>query len=213
MTSSGPALWRDILRRRVVTIAAMLAVWAVAIEGRLVLLQVVRHGELMARAERQQMRTQPLPPKRGDILDRHGRILATSVDADSIVAVPSEISDAKDVVQKLCGALGDCTSKDQQNLVERLSQPRAFAYVRRQVPQDQAQRVAALNLDGIGSVKESKRFYPNRELAAHLLPVGVVTLGQVDGHHTVGVADDDRLHRAGQQIEGQPLFAGVGRHR
>ncbi len=169
MTSPGPALWRDILRRRVVGIAAMLALWAVGIEARLVLLQVVRHGELMARAERQQMRTQPLPPKRGDILDRHGRILATSVDADSIVAVPTEIGDAKTAVQKICGALGDCTPKDQQNLVERLSQPRAFAYVRRQVPQDQAQRVAALNLDGIGSVKESKRFYPNRELAAHLL--------------------------------------------
>ena len=169
MTTPGTAAWREILRRRVVTVAALLAVWAVVIEGRLVVLQVVRHADLAARAERQQMRTQPLPPKRGDILDRHGRILATSVDADSIVAVPTEIGDAKATVQTLCAALGDCTPKDQQSLTDRLSQRRPFAYVRRQVGQDQAQRVAALNLDGIGFVKESKRFYPNRELAAHLL--------------------------------------------
>ena len=45
-------------------------------------------------AERQQMRTIVAPAKRGDILDRHGRVLATSVDADSIYAVPSEISNA-----------------------------------------------------------------------------------------------------------------------
>ncbi|MBI3493597.1 MAG: PASTA domain-containing protein, partial [Acidobacteria bacterium] len=143
--------------------------------------QVGRHADLMARAERQQLRTQPLPPKRGDILDRHGRILATSVDADSIYAVPTELGDAKTVVEKLCGALADCTQKDRQALVDRLSQPRPFAYVRRQVAQDQAQRVAALNLDGIGFVKESKRFYPNRELAAHLLGwVGIDNKG-LDG--------------------------------
>lgn len=161
--------WREILRRRVIIVAALLTLWAVGIEVRLVVLQVVRHGELMARAERQQQRTQQLPPKRGDILDRHGRILATSVDADSIYAVPTDLGDVPSTVQNLCGALGDCTPKERQSLIDRLGHSRAFAYVRRQVSQDQAQRVAALNLDGIGFVKESKRFYPNRELAAHLL--------------------------------------------
>ena len=53
------------------------------------------HADLVARAERQQMRTIVAPAKRGDILDRHGRVLATSVDADSIYAVPSEIADAR----------------------------------------------------------------------------------------------------------------------
>ena len=64
-----------------------------AIEARLVYLQVVQHAELTARAERQQSRTIEAPAKRGDILDRHGRILAYSVDADTIYAVPTEIDD------------------------------------------------------------------------------------------------------------------------
>ena len=46
---------------------------------------------------------------------------------------------------------------------------RAFVYVRRQVTPDQARRVADLQLEGVGFMKENRRFYPNKELAAHLL--------------------------------------------
>ena len=75
-------------------------------------------------------------------------------------------------------ALDDCYAKERQALAERLGQKRAFAYVRRQVSPDQAQRVAALNLDGVGFIKESRRFYPNKELAAHLLGyVGIDNTG------------------------------------
>src|SRR5262247_3656043 len=102
------------------------------------------------------MQTIPLAAKRGDIVDRRGRVLATSVDADSIYAVPSEITQPADVAKKLCAAFRDCTGKERQALADRLGQPRAFAYVRRQISPDLAKRVADLNLDGIGFIKESK---------------------------------------------------------
>ena len=137
--------------------------------GRLVYLQVFRHADLMARAARQQSRTLPTPAKRGDILDRRGHLLATTVDVDSIYAVPSEINNDDETVAKLCGAFGDCSAREREALTDRLKNQRNFAYVRRQVSPDQARRVAALNLDGIGFIKESRRFYPNKELAAHLL--------------------------------------------
>ena len=149
--------------------AIFIGVWIAGIEARLVVLQVVEHRDLVARATRQQMRTMDAAAKRGDILDRKGQVLATSVSADSIYAVPSAIEDPKAVVAALCTALGDCTSKDREALVERLGKTRAFAYVKRKVSQEQAKRVAALGLEGIGSIKEDRRFYPNRELAAHLL--------------------------------------------
>ena len=47
------------------------------------------------------------------------------------------------------------------------SRPRPFVYVRRQVSPEQARRVAALNMEGVGFIKENRRFYPNKELAAH----------------------------------------------
>jgi len=161
--------WRKTLKRRVVVAAALLGLWVAGIETRLVYLQVFRHADLMARASRQQSRTLPTPAKRGDILDRRGHLLATTVDVDSIYAVPSEINDDKSAVAKLCQALGDCSGHDREALIDRLKNQRNFAYVRRQVSPDEARRVAALNLDGVGFLKESRRFYPNKELAAHVL--------------------------------------------
>ena len=161
--------WRATLKRRTVVAAALLGLWVAGIEGRLVYLQVFDHAELMARAARQQSRTLPTPAKRGDILDRRGHLLATTVDVDSIYAVPSEINNDEEAVAKLCEGLGDCSARDRETLTDRLKNQRNFAYVRRQVLPDQSRRVAALNLDGIGFIKESRRFYPNKELAAHLL--------------------------------------------
>ena len=180
MSDSGLG-WRVTLRRRTLAAAGLLVLWVAGIEVRLVYLQVVRHAYLVARAERQQSGTRTTPAKRGDILDRRGHVLATSVDVDSIYAVPSEIDDAKETVARLCGAFGDCSAKERDSLTERLNHQRAFAYVRRQVPPDEARRVAALNLDGIGFIKESRRFYPNKDLAAHLLGYVGVDGNGLDG--------------------------------
>jgi cell division protein FtsI (penicillin-binding protein 3) len=157
------------LRRRVSVTAGLLAFWVVGIEARLVYLQVIDKADLVKRAERQQMQTIPLAGKRGDIVDRRGRVLATSVDADTIYAVPSAIEDEAATVAKLCGALGDCTKSERQDLVERLKRQRNFAYIRRQVLPEEAERVKALGLDGVEFEKESRRYYPNKELASHLL--------------------------------------------
>jgi cell division protein FtsI (penicillin-binding protein 3) len=178
LTDHTPDSWRRTLRRRLFAAAAGLLLWAVGIEARLVSLQVYRHAELQARAERQQMRTVAVPAKRGEILDRQGRVLAYSVDADSIYAVPTEIADPARVASLLCGALEDCGPKEQQGLLERLGRPRAFAFVRRQASPAEARRVAQLNLEGIGFIKENQRFYPKKELAAHVLGyVGVDNAG------------------------------------
>ena len=183
-----PALsWRNTLKRRLLVAAAGLVLWTAAIEARLLYLQVVRHADLSARAERQQMRTVPAPAKRGEILDRRGRVLAFSVDAESIYAVPSDIDQPRKAVAAVCGALEDCTSKEREALLERFGRQRAFVYVRRQVSPDQARRVKALDLEGIGFIKESRRFYPNKELAAHL--VGYVGIDS-DGLHGIESAYD-----------------------
>jgi cell division protein FtsI (penicillin-binding protein 3) len=166
------------LKSRLFVAAGALVLWALAIETRLIVLQVIQHGELVARAERQQMSTVAAPAKRGEIYDRNGRLLAYSVDADTIYAVPTEIADAAKTANALCDALEDCTRKSREELRERLSQPRSFVYVRRRASPTQAKRVAGLGLEGIGFRQESKRYYPNRELAAHLLGyVGVDNVG------------------------------------
>ena len=167
--ASAKADWRPTLKRRLAVAGVVFLAWTAAIEARLVVLQVVRHDELWARAERQQMRTVEAPARRGEILDRTGRVLAHSVEADSVYAVPTDIDDPDNAAAALCGALEDCDARDRQGIADRIRRGRAFAYVRRQVSPDQARRVAALQLEGVGFMKEDRRFYPNKDLAAHIL--------------------------------------------
>src|ERR1700691_4527460 len=79
--------------RRLYIFAALLFLWICAICFRLVRLQVVKYGDFVQRAQRQQNRTIPVPPRRGNIYDRNGYALAMSIDVDSVFAVPSEVHD------------------------------------------------------------------------------------------------------------------------
>src|SRR5688500_588335 len=160
---------RKTLKSRLAMAAGIFLVWSCAIEARLIYLQVFQRDALAARAESQQSEEIELAARRGEILDRNGRILAYSVDAETIYAIPSEIDDPSKVVAALCQALGDCQAKERRTLVDRIKRNRHWASIRRQVSPQQARRVAALKLAGVGFLKESKRFYPNKELGAHLL--------------------------------------------
>jgi len=162
--------WRSTIKSRLTVLAVVFACWVAAIVGRLIFLQVISHAEMVVRADRQHNRTVTLAAKRGEIYDRNGRLLAYSVDADTIYAVPGEISDARATAASLCRALEGCDRKEQAAMAERLARDeRDFVYVKRRVTPGEAQRVAKLELKGVGFSKESKRFYPNRELAAHVI--------------------------------------------
>ncbi len=161
--------WRGTLNRRLIAIAALFVFWGVAIQARLVHLQVFRHDEFVSKAERQHMRTLTVPALRGDIVDRDNRVLATSASVDTIYAVPSEIDDPQQAAAKICRALDDCSKEDQKDLIERLTKKRPFQYVRRHVSPDEARRVRGLAMDGIGFMTESHRFYPNRNLLGPIL--------------------------------------------
>jgi cell division protein FtsI (penicillin-binding protein 3) len=165
--------WRTTLKRRLTVTAAVVLLWSCAIEARLVYLQVFERADLAMRAKDQQESTLEAPAKRGDIFDRNGHLLAYSVDAESVYGVPSEILDSgRDpavFVAAICGALDDCTTDERKKLIERFSKRGAFAYVRRQIDPEQVKRIAALELEGVGFMKENRRYYPNKELAAHVL--------------------------------------------
>lgn len=171
--------WRQRVKNRLVVAGLVFGVWAVGIEARLVFLQVVEHERLVGRAERQQRDSINVAPKRGEILDRQGRVLAYSVDGDAIVAAPVSIAgaDVAETATKLCEVL-DCSEQRRGELQSNLSGSGQFAYVERQASPDLVRRVDALNLTGISTVLENRRYYPNRELAAHVLGyVGVDNQG------------------------------------
>jgi cell division protein FtsI (penicillin-binding protein 3) len=165
----GPPDWRCVIRSRLGITAVAFALWTCAIEARLLYLQVVQHEALVARAENQQMRTIEPPAKRGDIVDRNGRLLAYSVDAESLWADPEQVEDVEQTASTICAALNGCDGADRRRMLQSLHRKGRFVYLQRKLTPAEEQRIRALKLPGIGLVKESRRFYPNREMLAHVL--------------------------------------------
>jgi cell division protein FtsI (penicillin-binding protein 3) len=163
------ANWRRAYRRRLLIVGVVLAVWTAGIEARLIFLQVIRHPFYLAKATDQQSNVEVMAPKRGELLDRNGDVLAYSVDADTVVASPRLVRDAAKTVEAMCAVFADCTTKERTDVTALLSKSSHFAYVRRGISPDVARRLMALELPGIRLETESKRYYPKRELAAHIL--------------------------------------------
>jgi cell division protein FtsI (penicillin-binding protein 3) len=166
---AAAADWRDVLRSRLMVCTVLFACWTVSIEARLVYLQVIEHADMMLRANRQQLRTVKLPAKRGEIVDRSGHVLAYSVDADTVAADPTAIDNPDDVAARVCAVLERCGTAQRQQMAERLAGKQQFAYLARQVSPEEARRVRELNIPGVLFYKESRRYYPKKELAAHVL--------------------------------------------
>ena len=160
--------------------------WAGAICLRLVYLQIFRYGDFEQRAQRQQQRTTEVAAKRGIIYDRAGRELAMSVSVDSVFAVPADIPDLAGTIS----LVARITKADPRELLAKCQAARTFCWVARKADAETADRIRAMNLRGIYFQKESKRFYPKRELAAQVL--GYVGMDD-EGLSGIERADDDDL--------------------
>jgi cell division protein FtsI (penicillin-binding protein 3) len=218
---AAPPQWRDRFRSRLGICACIFGLWTASIEGRLLYLQVVEHADMMARANRQQLRTVKLPAKRGEIVDRTGHVLAYSVDADTIAADPSEIAEPDKTASLVCGALDQCTAPQRAAMADRLRSKSQFVYLARQISQEEARRVKALDLPGLLYYKESRRYYPNKELAAHVLGyVGIDNAGlaglestfdrRIRGREGQMLVQTDARRHAMSTREERPPTAGDG---
>jgi len=152
-------------RVRIILLASLFACGFFAVSARVFYLQVLRHEQLVKLAERQHNRTVPLVPGRGGIYDRNGAPLAVSLEMDSLYAEPQRIKDADGTATALAQILGE----PRQELLKKLNSDRGFVWLERRLTPELADRIKQLKLAGIGFVKESKRFYPNFEVASHVL--------------------------------------------
>ncbi|HEY0003692.1 MAG TPA: penicillin-binding protein, partial [Pyrinomonadaceae bacterium] len=164
---------------------------------RLAYLQMVQHDALSDRARAQQQGEVETTPLRGLVLDRSGRELARSIETESFFAIPADVKDVDGTVARLAQIL-QIDNKERASLGKRLQEARdankKFAWIARRLDEEQAAKVRALKLEGIHSLKEPKRFYPNGEMAAHVL--GFVGLDEV------GLAGVEQFYN--ERIKGEP---------
>ena len=137
----------------------------VALAARAFWLQAVSTEFLQKKGASRYARTLDLPAVRGKILDRNGEVMATSLPVKAIWAVPDSVNASPEKLQKLAQLL-DISS---QELKKKLESDSNFVYLKRQVEIEAVDQVLALDIPGIHTKPEYKRFYPAGQVAAHVL--------------------------------------------
>jgi len=147
-------------------IVAVIALGFAGLVARAVYIQVIANDFFQKQGQVRFARTLELPANRGRILDRNGLILASSVPAPSIWAIPEDIEwDAAGMPE-----LARLLEMPMVDLRKRLeNEDKTFVWLKRQVDDSVAQQISALGLKGIYQRKEYKRQYPEGEAAAHVV--------------------------------------------
>jgi cell division protein FtsI (penicillin-binding protein 3) len=163
----------------------------VALAARAFWIQGPGNAFYQKQGESRYQRTLELPATRGKILDRNGLVLATSLPVRAVWAIPESVPE--DVDPAKIAALGKLLGMTRKDLHRKLSEDKTFVYVKRQVPVDIAEKVAALGIPGIYQRDEYKRFYPEGEITAHL----------------IGFTNVEDEGQEGVELSDQRLLAGV----
>ena len=201
LTSRTP-VWRSKF------VVGAVALGFVGLGARAAYIQVLNNDFFQRQGEVRTNRTQELPANRGRILDRNGLILASSVPAPSIWAIPEDVS-LEPAERKQLAQLLEMPEVD---LSKKLAdEDKTFVWLKRQIDPDNAKKIAELNFKGIYQRTEYRRQYPEGEAAAHVvgftnvedngqegveLMFNSALLGRAGSRHVI----KDRLGRAVEQV-------------
>ncbi|HET7931017.1 MAG TPA: penicillin-binding protein 2 [Rhodanobacteraceae bacterium] len=166
-TAHPPRRRRPDTRKRIALVFGVLGVAACGLVARAVDLQIVHQKFLQQQGDARFLREVEVPVSRGTIYDRNGVPLAVSTPMLSLWANPKELLQHTDRIGELAKALGvnavDLTRKLEQR------NDRDFVYLRRLMPPEAAKAVLALDIPGVNSEREYKRYYPDGAATAHVL--------------------------------------------
>ena len=177
LLASKTPLWRSQF------IVALVALGFLALIGRAAYVQVFGNAFVQRQGEVRFARTLELPANRGRILDRNGLILASSVPAASIWAIPEDVETDNPEVKPKLKQLARLMGMPLPALMAKLAdEDKTFVWIKRQLDWDVGQQIQALGIKGIYQRKEYKRQYPEGEAAAH-----VVGFTNVEDHGQEGM--------------------------
>ena len=188
LLASRTPVWRSKL------IVAAVALAFIGLAGRAVYIQVVANDFYQRQGEVRFARTLPLPANRGRITDRNGLILASSIPAPSIWAIPEDVPRDDKTLRALAKLLDLPLAELNRKLED---EDKTFVWLKRQVDEPVALQIAAMNLKGIYQRKEYKRQYPEGEAAAHV--VGFTNVEDVGQEGIELTFDKELAGRAGSR--------------
>ncbi len=137
-----------------------------ALVGRGFYLQVINNDFLQEKGESRYRRDIEVSASRGKIVDRNGDLLAVSTPMKSVWAIPGDARTLSAAQKQQLAALLDMSVRE---LDGKIAGEKTFAFVKRQVPPEIADRIAALKLPGVHQEKEYRRYYPTGDMTAHIV--------------------------------------------
>jgi cell division protein FtsI/penicillin-binding protein 2 len=181
-------------RARALVLLIVVTLLATTVGARLVWWQVVDRERLAAMALDQLAQEQELPAERGEITDRNGELLATSVELQSVFVTPPSIEDPGLASALLASAL-DMPATEVR---ARIDNDRSWVWLKRRVTPEVAEQVRRLDIRGIGMLPETKRVYPVHGVAEGTT-IAAQLIGYVDaeGRGAFGVEQGENAMLAG----------------
>ena len=143
----------------------LMAAFAVLV-GRSFYLQVINNDFLQEKGESRYRRDIEVSASRGKITDRNGDMLAVSTPMKTVWAIPGDARTMSAEQKRQLAALLDMTTRE---LDGKIAPDKTFVFVKRQVPPETADRIAALKLPGVHQEKEYRRYYPTGDMTAHIV--------------------------------------------
>ncbi|WP_153145475.1 penicillin-binding protein 2 [Dechloromonas sp. H13] len=137
-----------------------------ALVGRGFYLQVINNDFLQEKGESRYRRDIEVSASRGKIIDRNGDMLAVSTPMKSVWAIPGDARTMSAVQKQQLAALLDMSVRE---LDGKIAPEKTFVFIKRQVPPETADRIAALKLPGVHQEKEYRRYYPTGDMTAHIV--------------------------------------------
>lgn len=154
-----------IFRARQLVVLLFFLVSLSVLAARLFYIQVIRYPFYSQIANEQHVVSTEIQPRRGAIYDRNMRVLAINLNTDSIFANPRVITDRRKAARLLAPVL----SMDEDYIAQRLFRDKGFVWLKRKASPKEGAAVRRLKIEGISVIPESKRVYPNRSMACHVI--------------------------------------------
>nr|MDA8236002.1 stage V sporulation protein D [Clostridia bacterium] len=159
-----------IIRKRITILLILVSLFLSVLVLRLSWIQFVKGPELQKLATENRTRDVPVPAKRGTIFDRNGKELAVSISADTVYAFPAQIKGLKpEKQQEVANKLAEVLGLKVDEVLQKITKKSSIETVKAKIESDKANKLKELDLPGISIVEQSKRYYPNDTLAAHIL--------------------------------------------
>ncbi|MFM2074098.1 MAG: Stage sporulation protein [Pseudomonadota bacterium] len=195
----------NVFRTRI-TFAGLFVLLAFAVlASRMVYLQILRHDELLEQAETNRTTILPVVPQRGQILDRHGRVLATNYSAYTLEITPSKVADINSTIDAL-SELVEIQARDRRRFRQLLQESRLFDSVpiRTRLSDEEVARFAAqrFRFPGVEIKARLFRQYPNGEVGSHAIGY----IGRINQHEKANIQtwpEDDQANYRGTEHIGK----------